>query len=169
LVRPNDKLLFQFQIANLTLLVTGCSDGGFGAEICKKVVASGHQLVATARNTSSLSYLPSNNPRILTLALDVTSSEAIKIAFATAIEKFGHVDVVVNNAGYSVSGDTEAIPDADARKEFDTNFWGTVDVTKEAVRVFREVNGKGVGGLVVQVTSLGGWVAFPGSAFYHGR
>jgi len=157
------------RLANSFLTVTGCSDGGFGAEICKKVVAAGHQLVATARNISSLSYLPSNDPRILALALDVTSTEAIKSAFAAAIEKFGHVDVVVNNAGYSVSGDTEAIPDVDARKEFDTNFWGTVNVTKEAVRVFREVNGKGVGGLVVQVTSLGGWVSFPGASFYHGR
>jgi NAD(P)-dependent dehydrogenase (short-subunit alcohol dehydrogenase family) len=78
------------------------------------------------------------------------------------------VDVVINNAGYALSGDTEGIPDADARKEFDTNFWDVVDVSKEAVRVFREVNGKGVGGLVVQVSSMAGWVRTRGShLFWH--
>jgi NAD(P)-dependent dehydrogenase (short-subunit alcohol dehydrogenase family) len=79
---------------------------------------------------------------------------------------------VVNNAGYALMGDTEAAPDEAARKQLDTNFWGTVDVSKEAVRVMREVNGKNggrIGGTVVQVSSMGGWVAFPGNAFYHAR
>lgn len=79
---------------------------------------------------------------------------------------------MVNNAGYALMGDTEAAPDEAARKQLDTNFWGTVDVSKEAVRVMREANGKEggrIGGTVVQISSMGGWVAFPGNAFYHAR
>lgn len=76
---------------------------------------------------------------------------------------------MINNAGYTLMGDTEAAGDKESRDVFDVNFWGLVNVTKEAVRVFREVNGKGVGGLVVQVTTLGAWVGFPGNAFYHAR
>ncbi|KAE8446400.1 hypothetical protein EG329_012005 [Mollisiaceae sp. DMI_Dod_QoI] len=125
-------------------LVTG-SSSGLGAAFAKHIHASGHNLVATARNPSSLSYLPSS-PKILKLSLDVTSIPSIKSAFASAIEHFGHVDIVINNAGYLLIGDTENATDEEARREIDTNFWGVVDVSKEAVRVFREVNGKGKGG-----------------------
>lgn len=64
--------------------------------------------------------------------------------------------MVVNNAGYLLIGDTENATDEEARKELDTCFWGVVDVSKEAVRVMRDVNAKGNGGLVIQVSSLGG-------------
>ena len=148
-------------------IVTGCSSG-LGAAFAKHIVSSGHSLVATARKVSSLSYLP-DNPKILKLELDVTSTPSIKKAFATTIEKFGHVDVVINNAGYGLMGDTEGATDEIARKQLDTNFWGVVNVSKEAVRVFRDVNPKGSGGLVVQVTSLGGWVGVASGAFYHAR
>jgi NAD(P)-dependent dehydrogenase (short-subunit alcohol dehydrogenase family) len=99
----------------------------------------------------------------------VTSIPSIKAAFAAAVEKFGHISIVVNNAGYALIGDTENATYEEARKQMDTNFWGVVDVTKEAVRVFREVNEEGQGGLVVQVSSVGGCVTFPGHAFYHAR
>ncbi len=114
--------------------------------LCKHILSSGHKLVATARSPSSLSYLPSS-PRLLTLAFDATSPSAIKTVFAAAIKKFGRIDVVVNNAGYGLLGDTEAAVDEDARKLLDMNFWGTVDVSKEAVRVMREVNAKDGGGI----------------------
>jgi len=151
-------------------LITGTSSG-LGAAFAKHIHARGHNLVATARNPSSLSYLPTS-PKILKLSLDVTSIPSIKATFASAIEKFGHVDIVVNNAGYLLIGDTENASDEEARREIDTNFWGTVDVSKEAVRVMRDVNGKREdgekrGGLVVQVSSLGGQVAVAGNAFYH--
>lgn len=82
--------------------------------------------------------------------------------------------MVINNAGYDLMGDTENASDEEARRLLDTNFWGAVNVSKEAVMVFRDVNGvdeggERKGGLCVQVSSMGGVVAFPGSAFYHAR
>ncbi|KUJ08426.1 NAD(P)-binding protein [Mollisia scopiformis] len=151
-------------------LVTGASSG-LGAAFAKHILVQGHNIVATARNVSSLSYLPSSS-KVLKLSLDVTSIPSIKAAFASAIETFGHVDIVVNNAGYLLIGDTENATDEEARKEIDTNFWGVVDMSKEAVRIMRDVNGKRndgkpKGGLVIQVSSLGGQVAVAGNAFYH--
>jgi NADP-dependent 3-hydroxy acid dehydrogenase YdfG len=69
------------------------------------------RLIATARNVSTLSYLPDENPNILKLVLDATSASSVNAAFTAAAKHFGqdfHLDIVVNNAGYSLSGDTEA-------------------------------------------------------------
>jgi NAD(P)-dependent dehydrogenase (short-subunit alcohol dehydrogenase family) len=103
------------------------------------------------------------------LKLDVTSATDIVSVVATTVENFGRIDVVINNAGYGLGGDFEATTDADARMQVETNLWGSINVTKEALRVFREVNPKGVGGTIVQVTSMGGYIGFPGNAFYHVR
>ncbi|KAH6701434.1 hypothetical protein BKA61DRAFT_681637 [Leptodontidium sp. MPI-SDFR-AT-0119] len=84
-------------ITSTVWLVTGCS-AGFGASLAKQIFESGHTIIATARNTSSLSYLP-DSPRVLKLELDVTSIPSITTAFSTAIEKFGRIGVVINNAG----------------------------------------------------------------------
>ena len=129
---------------------------------------AGHHVVATARNVASLSYLP-DGPRVLKLGLDVTSKSDITLSLSTAVEKFGRIDILVNNAGYAVMGDTETVPESDARLQMETLFWGPVFLTQQAVRIFREANPPGQGGTVVQVSSIGGLVTFPGSAFYHAR
>ena len=64
-------------------------------------------------------------------------------------------------------GDTEGIPESEARLEMETLFWGPVRITREATRIFREVNPAGRGGTVIQVSSIGGYITFPGSSFYH--
>jgi len=145
--------------------VTGCSSG-LGKALAIHIAKSGHRLVATARKPSALAFLE-DSERILKLQLDVTSPTDVANAFRTAADKFGRVDVVVNNAGYGLYGDTEATSDELARKQMDTNFWGPATVTREAIRVFREVNPKGEGGTVVQISSMGGYVGYPGGAFYH--
>ncbi|KAL1965847.1 hypothetical protein VTN77DRAFT_5168 [Rasamsonia byssochlamydoides] len=145
--------------------VTGCSSG-LGRSFAKTIHDAGHRVVATARNVDSLSYLP-DGPNVLKLRLDVTSKEAITTSIAAAVEKFGRIDVVINNAGYGLVGDTEAIPEADARQQLETNFWGPVRITQEVLRIFREVNPRGQGGTIVQISTVGGWVTFPGNAFYH--
>jgi NAD(P)-dependent dehydrogenase (short-subunit alcohol dehydrogenase family) len=147
--------------------VTGCSSG-LGAALATYISQAGYRLVATARNISALSFL-TDSPKTLKLKLDVTSATEIASAIAAAVQKFGRIDVVINNAGYGLGGDFEATTDADARKQVETNLWGPVNVTREALRVFREVNSKGSGGTIVQVSSMGGYIGFPGSAFYHLR
>ena len=149
------------------MLVTGCSSG-LGAALANQISKAGYRLVATARKTSTLGYLE-ESPKILKLKLDVTSPPEIASVVAAAVEKFGRIDVVINNAGYGLGGEFEATTDADARRLVETNFWGPVNMTKEALRVFREVNPNGQGGTVVQVSSMGGYIGFPGQAFYHAR
>jgi len=103
------------------------------------------------------------------LTLDVTSKSSIDAAVAAAVEKFGRLDVVVNNAGYTLSGDTENATDEQERQEIETLFWGPVRISKHAMRVMRDENPKTgqQGGVVLNVTSLGGFVGWPGAAFYH--
>lgn len=137
-----------------------------GKSLATIIQGAGHRVVATARNESTLSYLP-GGPNVLKLALDITSKDAISKSLSTAVERFGRIDVVINNAGYALMGDTEMITEADARLEMETLFWGPVFITREAVRIFREVNPAGHGGTVVQVSSIGGYVTYPGSAFYN--
>lgn len=108
-----------------------------------------------------------------TVDLDVTSEESIGAAIKSAVSKFGRIDVLVNNAGYGLMGDAESAlqPEdhAKARKVVDTDFWGTATLSLHAISIFRDENPKTgqVGGVVLNLTSLGGFAGFPGSAFYH--
>ncbi|KAL2844820.1 hypothetical protein BJY01DRAFT_263789 [Aspergillus pseudoustus] len=145
--------------------ITGASSG-LGKSITRAAYESGYQIAATARSVRSLSYLP-DEPRVLKLSLDVTSAEQIESSLAATVAHFGRLDVVINNAGYGLRGDTEAVIDADALNQMETNFWGPVRITRGALRIFREVNAAGQGGTIVQISSVGGWVGFPGNAYYH--
>lgn len=108
-------------------------------------------------------------PNVLKVALDVTSQESVDTAIAAALNKFGRIDVLVNNAGYSVMGDSESTTDEQARQVVETDFWGTVKLTLQAMRIMREENPKtgSCGGVVMNVTSVGGFIGLPGSAFYN--
>jgi NADP-dependent 3-hydroxy acid dehydrogenase YdfG len=101
--------------------VTGCSSGIGAALATRLITHTKSRVVATARQVSALAYLADDAPNVLKLALDVTSTEAIDAAFNKAVERFGRVDVVVNNAGYTVMGDTEASTPQEARTLLDTN------------------------------------------------
>lgn len=153
----------------ICIIVTG-SSSGIGRAIANHVASQpGQRLIATARDLSSLSYLADNNPSILKLALDVTSSNSINAAFKAAATHFGvnyHIDVVVNSAGYSLSGDTETATEQEMHDEFETNFFGTVRVAMNAVQVMRQAQDRR-GGLIFNISSLAGVCAFPGHAFYH--
>ncbi|KAJ5527050.1 hypothetical protein N7513_011209 [Penicillium frequentans] len=151
--------------SNTVWFITGCSSG-IGKSLASTIHAAGHKIVATARNIDTLSYLP-DEANVLKLGLDVTSRDAILESLSATVAEFGRLDVVINNAGYALMGDTEAIPESDARLQMETLFWGPVLITQEAVRIFREVNPAGKGGTIVQVSSIGGYLTFPGSSFYH--
>ncbi|TVY80532.1 putative oxidoreductase [Lachnellula suecica] len=130
-------------------LVTGCSSGGLGSSIAKHVHNAGHNIVATARNADSLQYLP-DGPKILKLELDVTSQDSIAAAIKATVKRFGRLDVLINNAGYGAMAELEGFPEDDARKQMETLFWGPMRLTRESIRVFREVNPAGQGGTILQ-------------------
>ncbi|KAL4981452.1 hypothetical protein BDW68DRAFT_172389 [Aspergillus falconensis] len=150
-----------------TWLVTGCSSG-IGREVATLVASNPNQrLIATARNPSSLSYLP-DAPNILKQALDVDSPSSVDAAFAAAAAHFGPkftLDVVVNNAGYSLAGDTESVTEAEMHAQLETNFFGLVRVTLRALKLMREAAPRG--GLIFNISSVAGVCGFPGHAFYH--
>ncbi|KAI1438063.1 short-chain dehydrogenase/reductase-like protein SDR [Xylaria sp. CBS 124048] len=153
--------------------ITG-SSSGIGLALAELIASHPTQrLVATARNSSRLNELLPQSERVHTVDLDVTSEDAIDSAVAAALSKFGRIDVMVNNAGYGLMGDAESALQAEgqakARKVVETDFWGTTRLSLQAIRVFRDENPKTgqQGGVVLNVTSLGGFVGFPGSAFYH--
>lgn len=122
---------------------------------------------------SDLSYLPDTNPNILKLALDVASPSSVNAAFASAANHLGpdfHLDIVVNNAGYSLSGDTEAATEEETHQEMETLFFGTARVTTGALKFMRpgpNQGGDARGGLIFNISSLAGLCGFPGHAYYH--
>ncbi|KAI0882905.1 short-chain dehydrogenase [Annulohypoxylon maeteangense] len=147
--------------------VTGCSSG-IGQALAKLVASTPNRVVATARKAASLSSIPTND-RVLKLELDVANISSINAAIQATLDRFGRIDVLVNNAGYTLAGEAEATGDAEARDVFDTNFWGMVNISKRCLQIMREENAKNgqQGGVIMNVTSVGGYIGFPGQAFYH--
>ncbi|TDV53694.1 oxidoreductase [Actinophytocola oryzae] len=143
-------------------LVTG-SSRGLGREIAETVLAAGHSLVATARKPEQLADLAGRyGDRVATVALDVTDQAAAAEAVRVAVEEFGRLDVVVNNAGYANTASVEDMTAEDFRAQVDANLFGVVNVTKAALPVLREQGG----GHIVQVSSVGGRVTTPGLSAY---
>ncbi|KAK1714429.1 hypothetical protein BDP67DRAFT_543836 [Colletotrichum lupini] len=150
-------------------LITGCSSG-IGRALAALVASKpNHRLIATARNPKDLDYLPDNNVNLLKIALDVTSPTSVKEAFKATTEHFGkdfHLDVLVNNAGYSLSGDTESATEEQAHQEIETLFFGTARMTTCAIENMRQSETRR-GGIIFNISSLAGQCAFPGHAYYH--
>ena len=144
-------------------LITGTSTG-FGLHLVQHVLDKGDIAIATARNPSSLSFKNTSDKNYLPLKLDVTDPSTITAAFDTAVQKFGRVDVVVNNAGYGLSGPFEELADAQVKKQMDVNFFGLIAVTRKAMQVMREQSPPG--GVIQQVTSIGGQRGVPLFSIY---
>lgn len=139
-------------MAPRVFFITGTSTG-FGYELVKIVLAKGDYVVATARNSSKLSFDGATSENSLFVDLDVTSKDAINKAFDAAVKKFKRVDVVVNNAGYGLSGEFESLSDQQIRTQMEINFFGLIDVTRKAMEIMRDLK---TGGVIQQVTSIGG-------------
>ncbi|XYH96570.1 oxidoreductase [Sorangium sp. So ce1128] len=132
--------------------VTG-SSRGLGRALAEEALAQGHRLVATARDRSVLGPLvEGHDERALALDLDVTKPEAAEAAVRVAVERFGRIDVVVNNAGYANTNSIEDFALDDFRAQVETNFYGAVHVTRAVLPVLRAQRA----GLVMQVSSIGG-------------
>ena len=137
---------------------------GLGRALVMAALDAGDLVAATARRPGQLDDIAgSGGDRIQTLALDVTDAAAARSAVAQARERFGRLDVVVNNAGYANVSPVETTEDEDFRAQFETNFWGVYNVSKAAVPVLREQGS----GLFMQISSIGGRVGgSPGIASY---
>lgn len=128
----------------------------------------GDIVVATLRKPQVLSDLAArySADKLLVLKVDVTKQEDIDEAFARTRSAFGRLDVVFNNAGYSIVTEIEGTPVHKAREIFETNFWGATNVSRAAVKFFREVNERGKGGTILQISSICGFHAFPQNGYY---
>ncbi len=145
-------------------LITG-SSRGFGKAVAEAVLAAGHSLIATARNPDQLASLSDRyGDRVRAVALDVTDAKAAGTAVQAAVDAFGRLDVVVNNAGYGNLATIEEGDDADFRAQFETNFFGVLNVTRAALPVLRKQRS----GHIIQFSSIGGRIGVPGMAAYQG-
>jgi NAD(P)-dependent dehydrogenase (short-subunit alcohol dehydrogenase family) len=146
-----------------TWLITGASRG-FGRAWTQAALERGDRVAAAARDVSTLDDLAGAHPEaLLPLTLDVTDRDAVFAAVAGAHERFGRLDVVVNNAGYGLFGAIEEVDAAQARAQLETNLLGALWVTQAALPILR---GQG-SGHILQVSSIGGIAAFPLVGLYN--
>lgn len=144
--------------------ITGTSTG-LGRALAREVIADGDRLVATARDPRTLDDLVALAPdRVLALPLDVTDPAAVRLAVDSALKGFGRIDVLVNNAGYALRGALEELPEDELRRQFDTNVFGALDVTRAVLPTLRSQRS----GCIVQMSSVGGVMATLGGTAYAG-
>ena len=133
--------------------VTGAGRG-MGVDIVKAALAAEHAVVATGRNTDAVARAVGSADDLLVVKLDVTSPDDAKAAVAAALKRFGRIDVLVNNAGNFYAGFFEEISPDDFRAQVETNFFGTVNVTRAVLPAMRAQRQ----GLIVTISSTGGIV-----------
>lgn len=142
--------------------ITGSSTG-FGRELAEELLMQGHRVVTTARNPAVLADLVERYPEtVRALRLDVTKPDEVRAAVADAVNEFGRIDVLVNNAGYGLIGAIEEATDEQFRHQFETNVFGAVDVMRAVLPQMRVQKS----GHILNISSVAGFIAFPSSAFY---
>lgn len=142
--------------------VTGASKG-FGREIVKAVLASGDKVVATVRsNAVALKNELGNPADLLVVTMDVVKEAEVKQAVQEALERFGRLDVVVNNAGFGIVAAIEEASDEEVRRQYDTNVFGLLNVVRVTLPYLREKKA----GHIINISSLFGYGALPAWALY---
>jgi NAD(P)-dependent dehydrogenase (short-subunit alcohol dehydrogenase family) len=143
-------------------LITG-SSRGLGRALAGAVLAAGHRLVATARDPAQLADLVERyGDRVRAVSLDVTDPHAAENAVKAALDAFGRLDVLANNAGYGNVAPIEDTSLAEFRAQIETNLFGVINLTKAAIPVMREQRS----GRIIQFSSIGGRIGPPGRAAY---
>jgi short-subunit dehydrogenase len=143
--------------------ITGTSTG-FGYLLAEEALKRGERVIATARDVSKLSRLARQYPdRIHTLTLDVTNPNEIISIAQQGIAAFGHVDTLVNNAGYGVNGAIEEVSEDEFEPMFQTNIYGLIRVTRAFLPHFRQRRS----GHIFNLSSIGGLIGSPGWGFYN--
>lgn len=143
--------------------ITGCSTG-FGRELAKKTIEAGYKVVVTARNKAKIDDLVSNSQgNAIALTLDVTDKSQVSDAVKKALEKFGRIDVLVNNAGIGYFSSAEESIEKETRRMFEINFWGLMDVTMQVLPYMRKQRA----GHILNFSSIGGLKSFPTLGYYN--
>ncbi|MCK0175792.1 SDR family oxidoreductase [Mycolicibacterium sp. F2034L] len=145
-----------------TWFVTGTSKG-LGAAIARYALAQGDAVVATARNPQTVVDALGENEKLLTVALDVTDSVAVRAAVTAALGRFGRIDVVVNNAGRALTGALEEMSDRQIRDQFELNVFAAIDVIRATLPTLRAQRS----GTIVNLSSTAGVIGFPASSMYN--
>jgi len=146
-----------------TFFITG-ANSGFGLAIATAAVQAGHEVIGTVRSQSSREAMAKSLPALHTVICDVAEFDRIPQVVRQAEDKYGPVDVLINNAGYGHEGVLEESPIDEMRRQFDVNVFGAVAVAKAFLPRFRERRR----GFIVNVTSMGGMITMPGIAYYCG-
>jgi NAD(P)-dependent dehydrogenase (short-subunit alcohol dehydrogenase family) len=144
-----------------TVLITGASSG-FGRVAAKLFHTNGWNVIATMRSPEKETEL-STLSDVFVSKLDVTDKLSIQSTVKASIEKFGKIDVLVNNAGYGALGAFEAATEEQVKQQFDVNFFGLIEVTKAVLPGMRQHRS----GVIINVSSVGGRITFPFSSLYH--
>jgi NAD(P)-dependent dehydrogenase (short-subunit alcohol dehydrogenase family) len=141
--------------------ITGASRG-IGALIAEAALADGNAVVAAGRNVAAIVERLGESAALLPVALDVTDEAQAKAAVQQAVEKFGRVDVLVNNAGFGLLGAVEESADKDIRRMYDTNVFGLLNVTRAVLPTLRAQRS----GHVINISSIGGYRGSAGFGVY---
>jgi len=150
--------------SKMNFLITGVSSG-FGRAFALAALQAGHTVIGTVRNDAARKdFEDLASDRAYGLVLDVTDFAAIDNAVALVSEKFGPIDVLVNNAGYGHEGTLEESPLEEMRHQFDVNVFGAVAMIKAVLPSMRERRT----GHIINITSMGGFITMPGIAYYCG-
>ena len=148
---------------NKVWFITGCSTG-FGRHLAQEVLKKGDKVAVTARNTDDVKDLILQYPdTAIAIKLDVTDAKQVKAAVQKAVATFERIDVLVNNAGIGYFGAIEESEDEEVRRMFEINFFGLASVTNAILPIMRAQRS----GHIVNISSVGGLVAFPGVGFYN--
>lgn len=143
--------------------ITGCSTG-FGRELARYVLARGYKAAVTARNVKDVQDIAAPYPdSSIVIRLDVTKPEEINEAVALTLQKFGQIDVLVNNAGIGYFAAIEESEQDEVRRMFEINFWGLAHVTQAILPLMRKQRS----GHILNISSIGGLVGFPALGFYN--
>ena len=148
----------------LNFLITGVSSG-FGRALAEAALQAGHSVIGTVRSQDAKQeFEKSAAQRAIALVLDVTDFPSIAATIASATDKLGPIDVLVNNAGYGHEGALEESPLEEMRRQFDVNVFGSVAMIKAVLPSMRARRS----GHIINMTSMGGFITMPGIAYYCG-
>ena len=147
------------------VLITGCSSG-FGLIMATHLAACGHKVIATMRSlekeTDLLSKASELQVKIETLHLDVTNNESISVVKDHLTSKYGHLDVLINNAGFGMAGFFEDLTENDIREQMETNFFGVQNVTRQMLPLLKQKPGS----KIINISSVSGFTASPAFSAY---